>query len=26
VIRLADGRVASEVRNERRVGVEEIAW
>ena len=26
VIRLADGRVASEVRNERRVGVEEIVW
>jgi putative ABC transport system ATP-binding protein len=26
VIRLADGRVASEVHNERRVGVEEIAW
>ena len=26
VIRLADGRVASEVRNESRVGVEEIAW
>jgi putative ABC transport system ATP-binding protein len=26
VIRLADGRVASEVRNERRVGVEEISW
>jgi putative ABC transport system ATP-binding protein len=26
VIRLADGRVASEVRNECRVGVEEISW